>query len=88
MHSQVIIRGYRRAMNEAIKRIKEISVKLGDKDEEEKRDMLKKWAMTSLNSKLILYLIIYLSLIIIRYALILLFLMCNISNNIINIIFL
>ena len=53
MHSQVIIRGYRRAMNEAIKRIKEISVKLGDKDEEEKRDMLKKWAMTSLNSKLI-----------------------------------
>lgn len=42
MHSQVIIRGYRRAMNEAVKRIKEISVKLGDKDEEEKRDMLKK----------------------------------------------
>ena len=53
MHSQVIIKGFRRAMNEAVQRIKEISVKLKDKDEEEKRDMLKKWAMTSLNSKLI-----------------------------------
>lgn len=53
MHSQIIIRGYRKAMTEAVKRIKEISVKLGDKDEEEKKDMLKKCAMTSLNSKLI-----------------------------------
>ena len=53
MHSQIIIRGFRKAMAEAVKRIKEISVKLIDKDEEEKRDMLKKCAMTSLNSKLI-----------------------------------
>lgn len=53
MHSQVIIRGFRKAMAEGVKRIKEISVKLIDKDEEEKKDMLKKCAMTSLNSKLI-----------------------------------
>lgn len=53
MHSQVIIRGFRKAMSEGVKRIKEISVKLIDKDEEEKKDMLKKCAMTSLNSKLI-----------------------------------
>lgn len=53
MHSQIIMRGYRNAMTEAIKRIREISVKLMDKDDEEKKDMLKKCAMTSLNSKLI-----------------------------------
>jgi T-complex protein 1 subunit eta len=53
MHSQVIIRGYRDALSKAVARIKEISVKLSDKGDEEKRDMLKKCAMTSLNSKLI-----------------------------------
>lgn len=53
MHSQIIIRGFRKAMTEAVKRIKEISVKMKDMDSETKRDMLKKCAMTSLNSKLI-----------------------------------
>lgn len=53
MHSQIVIRGLRRAMNEAVKRIREISVKMNDMDAETKRDMLKKCAMTSLNSKLI-----------------------------------
>ena len=53
MHSQIIIRGFRKAMGEAVKRIKDVSIKLQDKDQEEKSDMLKKCAMTSLNSKLI-----------------------------------
>ena len=53
MHSQLIIKGYREAMNSAIKRIREISVKVGDKEDSLKRDMLKKCAMTALNSKLI-----------------------------------
>jgi T-complex protein 1 subunit eta len=53
MHSQIIIRGFRKAMGEAVKRIKDVSIKLHDKDAEEKSDMLKKCAMTSLNSKLI-----------------------------------
>ena len=37
MHSQVIIKGFKRAMSEAVQRIKHISVKLKDKDKEEKR---------------------------------------------------
>ena len=53
MHSQIIIRGFRKAMTEAVSRIREISVKMEDMDEEVKKDMLKKCAMTSLNSKLI-----------------------------------
>ena len=53
MHSQIIMRGFRNAMNECIRRIKEISVKLGDKEDAEKKDMLRKCAMTALNSKLI-----------------------------------
>jgi len=53
MHPQVIIKGYRKALNICLDRIREISVKLMEKDLAEKRDMLKKCAMTSLNSKLI-----------------------------------
>ena len=34
-------------------RIKEVSVKIGDKTEAEKRDLLEKCAQTSLNSKII-----------------------------------
>lgn len=40
MHSQVIIQGYREAMYLCLDRIKEISVKIGDKSDEEKRDLL------------------------------------------------
>lgn len=36
-----------------VARIKEISVKIGDKNEAEKRDLLMKCAETSLNSKII-----------------------------------
>jgi T-complex protein 1 subunit eta len=53
MHSQIIIKAYRQAMQLCIDRIQEISVKIGDKSEEEKRDLLHKCAMTSLNSKII-----------------------------------
>lgn len=53
MHSQIIIRGFREASAKCIERIKEISVKIGDKSEEEKRELLLKCAQTSLNSKII-----------------------------------
>ena len=53
MHSQIIIKAYRQAMQLCIDRIQEISVKIADKTEEEKRDLLHKCAMTSLNSKII-----------------------------------
>ena len=53
MHSQVIMKGYREACNQCIQRIKEISVKIADKSDEEKRDLLVKCAQTSLNSKII-----------------------------------
>lgn len=49
----MIIKGYRKALNICLDRIREISIKLKEKDDAEKRDMLKKCAMTSLNSKLI-----------------------------------
>jgi T-complex protein 1 subunit eta len=53
MHSQVIIKGFREAMKQAVMRIKEVSVKISDKDLVERRDLLKKCAQTSLNSKII-----------------------------------
>lgn len=53
MHSSVIIAGYREAMRICIDRIKEISLKINEKDEAERRDLLLKCAMTSLNSKII-----------------------------------
>ena len=53
MHSQIIIKAYRQAMQLCIDRIQEISVKIADKSEAEKRDLLHKCAMTSLNSKII-----------------------------------
>jgi T-complex protein 1 subunit eta len=46
MHSQIIIKGYREALKLCLQRIKEISVKIGDKSPEEKRDLLLKCAMT------------------------------------------
>jgi len=53
MHSSVIIKAYREAMHLCIDRLKEISLKIKDKSEAEKRDLLLKCAMTSLNSKII-----------------------------------
>lgn len=53
MHSQIIIKGYRQALEMCLARIKEVSVKIGDKSDEEKRELLEKCAQTSLNSKII-----------------------------------
>ena len=53
MHSSIIIKGYRDAMRLCLDRIKEVSVKIGDKNDEDKRELLLRCAMTSLNSKVI-----------------------------------
>lgn len=53
MHAQVIIKGYRTALQLCLDRIKEISVKITDKGADEKRELLEKCAQTSLNSKII-----------------------------------
>ena len=53
MHSQIIIKGYRMALKMCLDRIKEVSVKIGDKSDAEKRELLEKCAQTSLNSKII-----------------------------------
>jgi len=53
MASQIIIKGYREASNKCVERIKEISIKIADKSEADKRDLLIKCAETSLNSKII-----------------------------------
>lgn len=53
MHSQVIIKGYRAAAAKCMERLREVSVKIADKSPAEKRDLLKKCAQTSLNSKII-----------------------------------
>jgi len=53
MHPQTIIKGFREARQICIARIKEISIKIGDKSDSEKRELLRKCAETSLNSKLI-----------------------------------
>jgi len=50
IHPQIIIKGYREAMTEALKRIKDISVKIEAK---ERRNILLKCAQTSLSSKLV-----------------------------------
>ena len=44
MHSQIIIKGFRQALEMCLNRIKEVSVKIGDKSDEEKRELLEKCA--------------------------------------------
>jgi T-complex protein 1 subunit eta len=53
MHASVIIKGYREAMTKCVERIKEVSIKIADESLEGRRDILKKCAQTSLNSKII-----------------------------------
>lgn len=53
VHSQVIIRAYRQASTLAIKRLLELAVHIGGKDDVERRSLLQKCAGTALNSKLI-----------------------------------
>ena len=53
MHASVVIRGYREAMQKCVERIREVSIKIADDSIEGRRDILKKCAQTSLNSKII-----------------------------------
>jgi T-complex protein 1 subunit eta len=53
MHPSIIIKGYREAMAKSVEHIKEISIKIADDSVEGRRDILKKCAQTSLNSKII-----------------------------------
>lgn len=50
VHPQIVIKAYREAMTEAVKRVKELSVKI---DEKNRRDILVKCAQTALSSKLV-----------------------------------
>lgn len=53
VHPRSIIRSYRQACALAVSKVKELSVSLEGKSDEEKRDLLVKCAATSLNSKLV-----------------------------------
>lgn len=50
---QVIIQGYRTALQIALDKLKELTIHFKDKSKDEKREMLKKCAATALNSKLL-----------------------------------
>ena len=53
MSPQIIINGYWRALQAAREKLNECAIKINDKSEEEKRNLLLRCAQTSLNSKLI-----------------------------------
>lgn len=53
IHPQSIIKSYRQAALLAVEKVKELSVSLEGKSEAEKRELLRKCASTSLNSKLV-----------------------------------
>ena len=53
VHPQSLIRSFRQAGQLAVQRVKDLSISIEGKSAEEKADMLKKCAMTSLNSKLV-----------------------------------
>jgi len=53
INPQTIIRGFRRASQLALDKLKELAVDLGDKTPEEKRNMLIKCAETALTSKIV-----------------------------------
>ena len=53
MHPQIIIRGYRQALNLALEKLKSLSKGFKDASGPERRNMLLKCAGTALNSKLL-----------------------------------
>jgi len=53
MHPQIIIKGYRRACEEALAKLKDIRINLSSKTPEERSVLLQRCAETSLNSKLV-----------------------------------
>jgi len=50
VHPQSLIRSFRQAGQLAVQKVKDLSISIEGKSAEEKADMLKKCAMTSLNS--------------------------------------
>jgi hypothetical protein len=50
---QNIIKAFRQASTLAVDKVKSLSISLVDKSDAEKKDLLKKCAMTTLNSKLV-----------------------------------
>ena len=54
VHPQSVIRAFRQASIIAVEKVRELAVDIGkDKSEEERRDLLRRCAITSLNSKLV-----------------------------------
>lgn len=53
VHPRSIIKSYRLAAQKAIEKVKELSISLEDKSDAEKKELLKKCSMTTLNSKLV-----------------------------------
>lgn len=53
LHPRIIIRAYRRAASLAVDRVRELAMDIHGRDAEESRELLKRCASTSLNSKLI-----------------------------------
>jgi len=53
MAPQVVIKGFREALRLALAKVNDIAISISDKTKEERRDILKKCASTSLNSKLL-----------------------------------
>ncbi|KXZ41819.1 hypothetical protein GPECTOR_273g713 [Gonium pectorale] len=53
VHPRSLIKSFRQASVLAVERLKELAISLEDKHMEEKKDLLKKCAMTTLNSKLV-----------------------------------
>ncbi len=50
---QAIIRSFRTASQLAVEKVRDLSIDISGTSEEEKKDMLRKCAMTSLSSKLV-----------------------------------
>ena len=53
MQLQAIIKAFRSAATLAVQHVKDASISIAGKDEQEKREMLQKCASTTLNSKLV-----------------------------------
>ena len=52
MHPMIIVRGYRNAMHQALKAVRDLSANVGS-DPQKQKELLQRCAQTSLNSKLI-----------------------------------
>ena len=53
MHAQLIIRAYRQACALAVAKVKDMAISIEGKDEQDKLELLRRCASTTLNSKLV-----------------------------------